>query len=85
MAVVECVSVSLEVTLGRMGVSQALRLGGQGVVPESPPAGPAFEECPIKGQNRAALAMPTSPPTMTTRMKMSRCGLEEAALSQMLR
>lgn len=30
-------------------MSQALRLGGRGVVPESPPAGPAFGKCPIKG------------------------------------
>lgn len=49
MAVVSCVSVRLELTPGRTGMSQALRLGGRGVVPESPPAGPAFGKCPIKG------------------------------------
>lgn len=49
MAVVSCVSLRLELTPGRTGMSQALRLGGRGVVPESPPAGPAFGKCPIKG------------------------------------
>ena len=55
------------------------------MVPESLPAGLGFGKCPIKDRSRAALALPTFPPTLATRMKMGPLALEGAALSPVRR